>query len=85
MRPLLEHHQLIVAHAPSTGKVLPVLDGVVCRVELQSQHVQEVLIVQQVADFRRWNRTAAFLTGARQALEILAELLEGESSDGYYK
>lgn len=82
--PLLEHHQLVIAHAPSAGKVLPVLDSVVCRVELQSQHVQEVLIVQQVADFRRWNRTEAFLTGARQALQILAELLGGESPNSYY-
>lgn len=64
MRPLLEHHQLVVAHAPATGKVLPVLDGVVRRVELQSQRVEKVLIVQKVADFGRWNGAEALLAGA---------------------
>lgn len=74
MRPLLEHHQLVEAHAPAAGEVLPVLDGVVCWVELQSQGVEEILVVQQVADFRSWNRAEALLTGARQALQIWAEL-----------
>lgn len=74
MCPLLEHHQFVVAHAPAAGKVLPVLDGVVRRVELQSQRVEQVLIVQQVADFGRWNGAETLLTGARQALEIVGEL-----------
>lgn len=71
MRPLLEHHQLVVGHTPAAGKVLPVLDGVVRGVELQSQHVEEVLIIQQVTDFGRWNGAEALLAGA---LEILGEL-----------
>lgn len=64
MRPLLEHNQLVVAHAPAAGKVLPVLDSVVRRVELQSQCVEKILIVQKVTDFGRWNGAEALLTGA---------------------
>lgn len=55
---VLQQAQFVVAHPPAAGKVLPVLDGAVVRVQLQLESVQEVFVVHQVADLGNGRRAA---------------------------
>lgn len=48
--PLFQEAQFIIGHAPLAGKIPPVLHGRVARIQLYPDHIQQVLIIEQVAD-----------------------------------
>ena len=72
--PVFQQGELVVAHAPAAGKVLPVLDGTVVGVQLEAQGVQQVLVVHQVADLRHWRLVAALLTHPAQVPQLLGKV-----------
>lgn len=70
VRALLQKRQLVVAHPPAAGEVLPVFDGAVSRVQLQAQGVQKVFVVHQVADFGWRGGTGTLLAGRTAFTEV---------------
>ena len=73
LRAVLQQGQLVVAHAPAAGEVLPVLDRAVGRVQLLLQPLEQVAVVHQVADHGRRGWETALLTRAVQVLQVLCE------------
>lgn len=69
--PVFQQSQFVVAHSPATGKVLPVFDGAVVRIQLEPQQVQEVFVVHEITNFGRRCGTAALFTGIVQQLQFL--------------
>lgn len=67
--PVLQEHQLVVAHAPAAGEVLPVLDGAVVGVQLEPKLVEQVRVVHQVPDLRG--------RGAVRVLQTIEEVWRG--------
>lgn len=70
LRPVLQHVQFVVAHAPAAGEVLPVLHRAVVRVQLQPQAVQEVFVVHEVADLGNGRRAAPLVARVLWQLQL---------------
>lgn len=47
---VLKQSQFIIAHAPTTCKVLPVFDSAVVGIQFEPQGVQKIFVVHEVTD-----------------------------------